>query len=99
MASLMHSVQSLNSVSPLSSSHCLHLKQGVNLGLIPFVAMTIAPALRSVLDSALVDGIVATMCLPTSINMCVVLTQSAGGAVSSSLFNAAFGEKLRTNQN
>ena len=66
--------------------------------MIPLLAWAAAPFLRRVLDSALVDGLVATMCLPTSINMCVVLTQSAGGAVSSSLFNAAFGELCATQE-
>ena len=33
-------------------------------------------------------------CLPTTVNMCVVLTQSAGGSVASALFNAVLGNLL-----
>ena len=33
-------------------------------------------------------------CLPTTVNMCVVLTQSAGGNVATALFNAVVGNIL-----
>jgi hypothetical protein len=42
----------------------------------------------------LMDGVVALACLPTTVNMCIVLTGSAGGATAASLFNAVLGNML-----
>jgi len=39
----------------------------------------------------LLDGILILSCLPTTVNMCVILTRSAGGSVASALCNAVIG--------
>uniref|UniRef100_A0A7S3K623 Sodium/bile acid cotransporter n=1 Tax=Aureoumbra lagunensis TaxID=44058 RepID=A0A7S3K623_9STRA len=44
--------------------------------------------------SKLLDGLLLTSCLPTSINMCVILTSSAGGSVAPALANAVIGNFL-----
>lgn len=44
--------------------------------------------LAGILPQALLDGILILACLPTTVNMCVILTASAGGNVASALCNA-----------
>lgn len=45
-------------------------------------------------DARLLDGLLATACLPTTVNMCVVLTERAGGNVAAALSNAVIGNCL-----
>jgi len=42
------------------------------------------------MNSDLIDGILILGCLPTTVNMCVVLTTSSNGNQSAALFNATF---------
>jgi len=44
--------------------------------------------LPGVLPPALLDGLLIMTCLPTTVNMCVILTGTAGGNVASALTNA-----------
>eukprot|EP00542_Grammatophora_oceanica_P020586 CAMPEP_0194049326 /NCGR_PEP_ID=MMETSP0009_2-20130614/30373_1 /TAXON_ID=210454 /ORGANISM="Grammatophora oceanica, Strain CCMP 410" /LENGTH=435 /DNA_ID=CAMNT_0038695453 /DNA_START=143 /DNA_END=1450 /DNA_ORIENTATION=- len=46
------------------------------------------------LDQALADGMVICGCLPLTVNMCLVLTKSAGGDEAAAIFNSAFGNML-----
>lgn len=46
------------------------------------------------LPSALLEGLLILTCLPTTVNMCVLLTASAGGNVAASLANAVMGNML-----
>lgn len=48
----------------------------------------IPTAFWSVLPRPLWDGLAITACLPTTVNMCVVLTAAAGGNVATALTNA-----------
>ena len=48
----------------------------------------------SVIDRPLADGMVICASLPLTINMCCVLTKSAGGDEASAIFNAAFGNMV-----
>ena len=48
----------------------------------------------ALLPPALCDGLTVLACLPTTVNMCVVLTASAGGNVAAALFNAVVGNAL-----
>lgn len=47
-----------------------------------------ARAVGTPVSSALLDGLLVTSCLPTTVNMCVLLTQSAGGNVALAITNA-----------
>jgi len=49
------------------------------------LAATFLPGL---FPQPLLDGLMILMCLPTTVNMCVILTQTAGGNVASALYNA-----------
>jgi sodium/bile acid cotransporter 7 len=40
------------------------------------------------------DGVLVTACLPTTVNMCIVLTQTAGGNSAAALFNAVLGNMV-----
>lgn len=42
----------------------------------------------TILPAPLLDGLLILTCLPTTVNMCVILTSSAGGSVASALCNA-----------
>lgn len=44
--------------------------------------------LRNVLPRPLLDGILITTCLPTTVNMCVILTAAANGNVAAAVCNA-----------
>lgn len=46
------------------------------------------------LPKPLVDGVLVMMTLPTTVNMCVLLTATAGGNVASSLCNAVLGNVM-----
>ena len=65
-----------------------------NLGFVPLVAIAICAGLRAVMVPALRDGILAMAVLPTTINMCVALTRSAGGNEALAIFNAVIGNLL-----
>lgn len=69
--------------------------QGYNLGVLPFVGWLFSQGLRKLgMKVALTDGVGALMCLPTTVNMCVLLTKAAGGAVPTAAFNAVIGQIL-----
>lgn len=72
------------------------LIQFINLVLVPFLAIPLCAILRasSLIEPSVVDGLLAMACLPTTVNMCIVLTQSASGNVAVSLFNAVLGNML-----
>jgi sodium/bile acid cotransporter 7 len=72
-------------------------------GLIQMFIFVITPALFYALASSLrgtslnkdlVDGIVMLGCLPTTINMCVVMTTSSGGSTAGALFNSTLSNIL-----
>lgn len=48
----------------------------------------LASACPNLLTAPLRDGLLILTCLPTTVNMCVILTTAAGGSVASALFNA-----------
>lgn len=70
--------------------------QTFNLGLMPVAAWLLASALKAmnVLDADLANGVIACGALPTTVNMCIVLTKSAGGSEAAAVFNSAFGNLL-----
>ena len=70
--------------------------QSLNLIVAPLLLWPFFTALRSLhtLPSAVIDGLICTFCLPTTVNMCIVLTGSAGGSVATALFNAVIGNVL-----
>lgn len=70
------------------------LTQFVSLGVIPAVSYPAIQLFRGVAHPKLLDGLVVTACLPTTVNMCVILTQSAGGNVAAALTNAVLGNVL-----
>ena len=49
------------------------------------VLTSVAPNL---IPSALVDGLLIMTCLPTTVNMCIMLTSASGGNVATSICNA-----------
>lgn len=57
-------------------------------------AAAITRALGLPISPALLDGFVVTACLPTTVNMCVLLTQAAGGNVALALTNAVMSNAL-----
>eukprot|EP00611_Tribonema_gayanum_P023169 TRINITY_DN4815_c0_g1_i3.p1 TRINITY_DN4815_c0_g1~~TRINITY_DN4815_c0_g1_i3.p1 ORF type:complete len:428 (+),score=125.53 TRINITY_DN4815_c0_g1_i3:104-1285(+) len=73
------------------------LVQGFNLGLLPIVGLGAGKALAALrMSPVLCEGVTAMMCLPTTISMCVVLSQAAGGAAAGAgaAFNAVAGNLL-----
>lgn len=73
------------------------LVQAVSFGLWPACTWAVTIGARAVgapVSSALLDGLLVLACLPTTVNMCVVLTQSAGGSVALALTNAVLGNLL-----
>ena len=48
----------------------------------------------TILPQALLDGLLILTCLPTTVNMCVILSGSAGANVASALCNAVMGNIL-----
>lgn len=71
------------------------LTQAVSLALVPAVSYPVIELARRTtwipLQARLLDGLLVTACLPTTVNMCVILTQSAGGNVAAALTNAVLG--------
>lgn len=72
------------------------LIQGYNLAFMPLATVLACGAAtrQGLLEPALRDGMVAMACCPTTINMCVALTRSAGGDVGLAVFNAVLGNLL-----
>jgi sodium/bile acid cotransporter 7 len=73
------------------------LIQAVSFGAWPFlvgVPLTRLLARANFLPSALVDGLLILTCLPTTVNMCILLTSAAGGNVAASLCNAVISNLL-----
>jgi hypothetical protein len=68
------------------------------LGLLPLAALALAHALRtwapSLLHADLRDGLVVMACVPTTSNMCVVLTSAAQGDAPAAVLNAVGGNLL-----
>jgi sodium/bile acid cotransporter 7 len=60
---------------------------------VPLVS-TFRKFLPNVLPSTLLDGLLILTCLPTTVNMCVILTGTAGGSVASALANAVIGNMM-----
>jgi len=65
----------------------------------PFlVGVPLTTALKKLLPNflpkALMEGILILTCLPTTVNMCVLLTGAAGGNVAASLANAVMGNMM-----
>lgn len=54
----------------------------------------LATLLRGVFPQPLLDGLLILACLPTTVNMCVILTANAGGNVASALCNAVLSNLL-----
>ena len=54
----------------------------------------ITSALRAFIPPALRDGLLAMAAVPTTVNMCVALTRSAGGNEALAIFNAVIGNIL-----
>lgn len=52
------------------------------------VGLPLVNVLGGAFPKALLDGILIMTCLPTTVNMCVILTSSAGGNVAAALCNA-----------
>lgn len=74
------------------------LTQTVSLAAIPLACYPVIELARRAawmpLSPHLLDGLLVTACLPTTVNMCVILTQSAGGNVAAALTNAVLGNIL-----
>lgn len=72
------------------------LTQFFSMGLIPLLSYPVILCLKGTgfFHAKLLDGLMITACLPTTVNMCVVLTQSAGGNVATALANAVLGNAL-----
>lgn len=70
--------------------------------LIQFVSFALAPVLvwitlqplRGLLSEAIIAGLCALACLPTTISSCVAFTHAAGGNTGTALFNAALGNAM-----
>jgi len=74
------------------------LVQGLSMGATPFVFFAVAALLRplGLVAPALLDGIAAVGVLPTTVNMCVMLSTACGASTAVALFNAAAGNLLGT---
>ena len=71
------------------------LTQGANLLAFPALMLPVISLLRKTsLDGRLLDGLLVTSCLPTTVNMCVALTQASDGDVAAALTNAVIGNLL-----
>mgnify|MGYP006095645069 CR=1 FL=1 len=67
--------------------------QAFNLLLVPLMMLGVCSALGALglLPAALADGLLVMAALPTTVNMCVALTRSAGGNEALAIFNAVVG--------
>ena len=58
--------------------------QLITFGVWPLLGLSLSKGMRcfcpSILPASLIDGLVILCCLPTTINMCIILTSSAGGS-------------------
>lgn len=85
------SLQASELTKAVSNTKLNGIIQFVIFGLWPFV---IGVPLKSLLGAAniippaLVDGLFIMTCLPTTINMCIMLTSAGGGNVATSICNA-----------
>ncbi|CAM9794171.1 unnamed protein product [Ectocarpus sp. 8 AP-2014] len=71
------------------------LTQAFSLGVLPAVGVGLSRVLAAGgMHPALADGVLILMCLPTTVNMCVILTQSAEGNTAAAAFNAVLGNLL-----
>ncbi|CAM9231931.1 unnamed protein product [Ectocarpus sp. 13 AM-2016] len=71
------------------------LTQAFSLGVLPAVGVGFSRVLAAGgMHPALADGVLILMCLPTTVNMCVILTQSAEGNTAAAAFNAVLGNLL-----
>ena len=68
--------------------------QFFNLAVLPAVMWLITRLLDGLISPSLRDGLLAMAALPTTINMCVALTRSAGGNEALAIFNAVIGNVL-----
>mmetsp|Transcript_32221 Transcript_32221/g.102728 ORF Transcript_32221/g.102728 Transcript_32221/m.102728 type:complete len:389 (+) Transcript_32221:66-1232(+) len=69
--------------------------QMISLLVWPLGAAAMSGPLRAVgVNAKILDGLLVTSCLPTTINMCVMLTSSANGNVAAALANAVVGNFL-----
>ena len=72
--------------------------QGFSLGAMPLLMAGLVGLLRRyfplLLHGDTLDGLVVMACMPTTVNMCVVLTGTANGNVAGAVFNAVLGNLL-----
>ena len=68
--------------------------QGVNLIVLPLIMWSITTLLGARISATLRAGLLAMSALPTTVNMCVALTRSAGGNEALAIFNAVIGNVL-----
>lgn len=59
-----------------------------------WLAVRLARLVGTPFSPPLLDGFLVTACLPTTVNMCVLLTQSAGGNVALAITNAVLSNAL-----
>jgi solute carrier family 10 (sodium/bile acid cotransporter), member 7 len=84
--------------SAMSNVKLLGIVQLLSFGVWPLVGLAIRYLLKllphALFTPALADGVLMVSTLPTTVNMCVILTGSANGNVASSLCNAAIGNVI-----
>jgi sodium/bile acid cotransporter 7 len=70
--------------------------QAFNFGVVSSLVFGISRGLVEInaIQRSLADGMVVCACLPMTINMCLVITKSAGGDEASAIFNSAFGNMI-----
>ncbi len=68
--------------------------QGFSFVLIPALAWLALLPLHGRWNGALIAGVYALACLPTTVSSCVAFTNVAGGNVAASLFNAVLGNAI-----
>lgn len=68
--------------------------QGVSLVVLPMIMWSITTLLGARISATLRAGLLAMSALPTTVNMCVALTRSAGGNEALAIFNAVIGNVL-----
>jgi len=68
--------------------------QTFNLALLPLGMWLVTLLLGGLVPGSLRDGLLAMAALPTTVNMCVAVTRSAGGNEALAIFNAVIGNVL-----
>ena len=68
--------------------------QGVSLVVLPMIMWSITTLLGARISATLRAGLLVMSALPTTVNMCVALTRSAGGNEALAIFNAVIGNVL-----